>query len=233
MVLKKDFKLNKNQINLLFNEGHVKLPQFKWKADLNNINDVQNQNKNFIEFSILHQKYIKQFDIINSLQLQLKELAENKLGIKIKTNNIYCITRVISTKDTKEAYRAHFDSHVFTLITPVKIPKIKNNSDKGELVLFPKLRNEPKNEIINMIGKVNFKKFNNEIKLNELKDKKKFIEFDFFDMEPAIFLGRQGLHFNKPLKLSEGSTRITLLTHFFDPSPFWSIGNVNRLLRNR
>ena len=65
-----------------------------------------------------------------------------------------------------------------------------------------------------MIGKVNFKKFNNEIKLNELKDKKKFIEFDFFDMEPAIFLGRQGLHFNKPLKLSEGSTRITLLTHF-------------------
>ena len=64
--------------------------------------------------------------------MQLKELAENKLGIKIKTNNIYCITEVISTKDTKEAYRAHFDSRIYVNYS-CKDPKIKNNSDKGEL----------------------------------------------------------------------------------------------------
>ena len=57
--------------------------------------------------------------------------------------------------------------------------------------------------------------------------------FDFNELNPIIFLGRQSFHYNKPFKSLDGSKRITMLTHFFDPSPRIGLGALNRLIRGR
>ena len=45
---------------------------------------------------------------------------------------------------------------------------------------------------------------------------KDFVEFDFKDETPMLFLGRVTLHGNRGFKEDMTSHRITLLTHFFD-----------------
>ena len=52
----------------------------------------------------------------------------------------------------------HFDSHIFTLVTPVIIPKTKS-SESGQLITFPNLRVEPIGEIYNIISKLYYKFF--------------------------------------------------------------------------
>ena len=44
-------------------------------------------------------------------------------------------------------FRAHFDSHLFTLVLPLKIPLSQDLGKSGELVYFPNIRVAPKNEI--------------------------------------------------------------------------------------
>ena len=62
---------------------------------------------------------------------------------------------------------------------------------------------------------------------------KEYNEFDFADNIPVLFLGRVTLHGNRGFKEEMENYRITLLTHFFDPSPKYGIGNILRLLRSR
>ena len=48
------------------------------------------------------------------------------------------------------------NSHLFTLVTPVVIPKLKE-PESGQLIVFPKIRNEPTSELSNFLGKLKFK----------------------------------------------------------------------------
>ena len=59
--------------------------------------------------------------------------------------------------DTSEGYRGHFDSHLFTLVTPINIPEYEETNDIGQLHFFPKTRRTPRNEIQNIYGKIAYK----------------------------------------------------------------------------
>ena len=56
---------------------------------------------------------------------------------------------------------------------------------------------------------------------------------DFLDYSPLLFIGNTTLHTNKQVSLDCSSYRLTLLAHFFDPSPKYGIGSILRALRNR
>ena len=125
-----------------------------------------------------------------------------------------------------------FDSHLFTLVTPVVIPKA-NDSESGQLILFPKIRKEPKLEILNILGKLRYKIFyGNKKGFDNLISKNKHVELDFTNLNPVLFLGRQSFHGNRSFAKLPDGIRITLLTHFFDPNSK-GIGNILRKLRNR
>jgi len=55
----------------------------------------------------------------------------------------------------------------------------------------------------------------------------------FQDFRPLLFLGRQTFHGNMPVDVSFAGGRLTLLTHFFDPSPPWGVGGILRKIRAR
>ena len=56
---------------------------------------------------------------------------------------------------------------------------------------------------------------------------------DFRDYQPLLFVGNTTLHTNYPVSPDCSSYRLTLLAHFFDPSPKYGIGGFLRLIRNR
>ena len=56
---------------------------------------------------------------------------------------------------------------------------------------------------------------------------------NFRDYQPLLFIGNTTLHTNYPVSSSCASYRLTLLAHFFDPSPKYGVGGLLRLLRNR
>ena len=58
-------------------------------------------------------------------------------------------------------------------------------------------------------------------------------EDNFRNYEPLLFIGNTTLHTNYPVSLGCSSYRLTLLAHFFDPSPKFGVGGLLRLLRNR
>ena len=64
-------------------------------------------------------------------------------------------------------YRAHFDSHLFTLVLPIKIPISMKLVHLGTYFLS-NLRNFPKNEIINFYEKMYYKKFASKKGLDQL-----------------------------------------------------------------
>ena len=56
---------------------------------------------------------------------------------------------------------------------------------------------------------------------------------DFRDYQPLLFIGNTTLHTNYPVSNNCSSYRLTLLAHFFDPSPKYGVGGLLRLIRNR
>ena len=61
---------------------------------------------------------------------------------------------------------------------------------------------------------------------------KNYEEFNFNNLNPILFLGRQSFHGNRSFAKVPDGIRITLLTHFFDPSS-GGIGALLRKIRNR
>ena len=151
--------LSDNQISKLFTNGFVELPNLKFNSDKFNLNEVVSNSENIYNTnSSIHDKYSKEFNIKTRIRDQLIELSKKYLNISVNKNDLYCITRVVKSFDNKESYRGHFDSHLFTLVTPVNIPKT-NDNESGQLILFPNLRKEPKYEFMNIIDKIYYKYF--------------------------------------------------------------------------
>ncbi len=147
-------------------------------------------------------------------------------------DDIYTISRIVYSFDNLESYRGHFDSHIFTLVTPVVIPNA-NDRESGQLIVFPKIRKEPSNELSNILGKLKFKLlYANKKGFKNLMKKNTYEEFDFTNLNPVLFLGRQSFHGNRSFAKAPDGIRVTLLTHFFDPNSK-GIGNLLRKLRNR
>ena len=223
--------MTNNDIELLISQGYVKLPSLRSIEDPSEIINAKHSST-YTSGSEFQKRYHEIIDL-NKITNQLSEIAFSKFNIKVDKTDVYKILRVVQSSNIKESYRMHFDSHLFTLVTPVVIPKI-SSSESGQLITFPNLRVEPISNIYNFVSKLFYKFFfqgkKNIIKLSKTN---KTVEFDFSDNVPILFLGRSTLHGSRGFDKIPDGIRITMLTHFFDPSPKYGIGNLIRLIRNR
>jgi hypothetical protein len=218
----------------LLENGYVKLPSI---ADLE-LSQISNRissqisNQTYTELNEEHKVFIGKLFLEKHLAPKLFDLAQKKFNYKGLISNQYHVARLAKPGDHK--YRAHFDSHIFTLVIPLQIPEAISFGDSiGELVYFPNMRSFPQNPFIDFIGKLWFKKYSSQSGIKNLAIKKKMNINSFRDYEPILFLGNTVFHANKPVSSNSDSHRLTLLAHYFDPFPKYSIGNLLRKIRFR
>ena len=161
------------------------------------------------------------------------ELAKKMFSYKGDLSNQYHVARKVEPGNSKEMFRAHFDSHLFTMVLPIKIPDATEGGTAGDLIFFPNARKAPSNEISNFIGKAFYKKYASKEGMDSFSLKNQSKIDDFRDYQPLLFIGNTTLHTNYPVSNNCSSYRLTLLAHFFDPSPKYGVGGLLRLIRNR
>lgn len=223
-------------LDSLVQDGYCFLPSLK---DFFNLDDVYEQclgemgKKNYAENTQAHLAFVNQSGITAELSAALFKLAKKDFGYQGTEENQYHVSRLVRPGKISEGYRGHFDSHLFTLVVPIQIPSGTNSEEAGELLFFPGIRNEPTGELSNFYGKLFYKKFAMQSGFESLARSNSLIVADFKDLRPLLFLGRQTFHGNKPVSSSLHKNRLTLLSHFFDPSPRWGAGNILRKIRLR
>lgn len=220
----------------MLNDGAVKLPSVKdaiWRKETYKDCLEAMGNKSYGENLDPNLRFLKNTNILSSLLPKLVEISQEKMGVTVDSSDIYNVCRLVRPGDKAEGYRGHFDSHLFTLVTPINIPNFENIKDAGQLHYYPYARLRPTSEIKNVIGKMSYKRFNTQKGFDKLALKKKRIIEDFQDYCPLLFLGNTTFHGNSPVQFNSTENRMTILTHFFDPSPKYGIGNMMRKIRSR
>jgi hypothetical protein len=226
-------------INLdeLLTNGFIRLDQ-----PLNNYCDLtqytsimveQIGNQTFTEKNSSHLELLSKLGVFDILLPKLFQLASEKLGYKGSLNDQYHVARIVRSYNNIEKYRGHFDSHLFTLVLPLHIPDFEDDCENGELIFLPNARKQPLNEFINIVEKLYFKKYSSKSGMRSLGFKSKLNVELFEENKPLLFVGNTTFHANKALQGDFNKMRLTLLSHFFDPSPSWGIGNLMRKLRAR
>lgn len=219
----------------LVEEGFVKLPPLNL-FDLDMLaSDISSEmgSATFKELCSSHKKFMDKLSVNKYLTPKLFDIAQKLYNFKGDISSQYHIARKVEPGNSKEMYRAHFDSHLFTMVLPIKIPNSIGMGTAGELIYFPNARKSPKNEISNLIGKTYHKKFASKKGLEKFScSNKKKVE-NFREYQPLLFVGNTTLHTNHPVSSDCSSYRLTLLAHFFDPSSKYGVGSFFRLLRNR
>ena len=216
--------------------GATKLPSVEaelWRSEVykNCLNQIG--QKSYAENLEANINFIHRTHIIDHLLPRLVELAEVQFGKRVKHNDVYNICRLVRPGDLSEGFRGHFDSHLFTLVTPINIPNFKSIEKGGQLHYFPKARNQPNNEMNNIFLKAIYKKYNSEKGFDKLSLRKhRFID-DFQDYRPLLFIGNTTFHGNAQVQADSNDNRMTILTHFFDTSPKYGVGAIMRNLRRR
>jgi hypothetical protein len=215
--------------------GHVKLPSLKQfnMADIANKINTEMNGKTFMELGDFHKSFLQDLGIEKHLTPKLFKIAQEVFDYNGDEDNQYHIARRVEPGNSKEMYRAHFDSHLFTLVLPIKIPSAPPSDSIGDLLYFPKARKVPKNEISNFFGKVAFKRFASKKGMEKLALQQDLRVDNFQDYSPLLFIGNTTLHTNRKVSESCSSYRLTLLAHFFDPSPKYGVGSILRLVRGR
>lgn len=226
--------IDSNLENLL-EHGFVKLPSLKmFELDLlaNGISDEMGP-LTFKEFGSRHKIFLDKLEVNKYLTPKLLDIARDYFNYKGDLSNQYHVARKVEPGNSKEMFRAHFDSHLFTMVLPIKIPDMNQDGSAGELMYFPNARKGPRNEISNFIGKAFYKKYASKEGLEKFSLRSQKRVDNFRDYQPLLFIGNTTLHTNYPVSSSCSSYRLTLLAHFFDPSPKYGVGSLLRLIRNR
>ena len=224
-----------SRLEQLLENGFVKLPTLS-EFDLDLVaSDISNEmgSLTFKELGQYHEIFLDILDIYNYLAPKLLEIAKSKFGYNGNESNQYHVARKVEPGNSKEMFRAHFDSHLFTMVLPIKIPENKEDGSAGDLIYFPNARKAPSNEITNFIGKAFYKKYASKEGMDNFSKSHKKIIDSFKDYQPLLFIGNTTLHTNFPVSIDCTSYRLTLLAHFFDPSPKYGVGGLLRYLRNR
>jgi len=220
----------------LAREGFVRLPPLKDFFDIeghaDRILDSVGERV-FVESCDSHQNFLNELNIQKELAPKLLALAQTRYGYKGTINNQYHIARKIGRENQREAYRAHFDSHLFTLVLPLRVPNIETKDSRGQLIVFPRLRRHPRSEVENFLGKLWYHQYANRKGVAKLMASKTSFEETFEDNRPLLFLGNTNFHTNREIADSITTNRLTLLAHFFDPSPRYGIGSFLRYVRKR
>ncbi|WP_189465792.1 hypothetical protein [Litchfieldella qijiaojingensis] len=216
--------------------GFIRFPPLSTFVDIERYaKDVigEIKDKTFVESSPAHVKLLDALEVKAVLAPILFDIAKDKFGYTGDLDSQCHMARLVKPGNAVEQYRAHFDSHIFTLIIPLVIPANSLGKEVGELLFMPNARRNPESEFENIAGKVFFKIYARKSSVLRLEKDNKF-EVEFFsDYRPLLFLGRTTFHVNKPVALGASSARLTLLSHFFDPGPKFGIGKIMRSLRNR
>ncbi len=224
-----------NFVNDLLENGISKLPSIKNLRNFSNLRKEAIEELNDKTFKSNLTSHRKILDLMNFNQIIFPELLKIvKLKFKyLESNNSYHIARFIKPGQVSESYRGHFDSHTFTMVIPILIPDDKNIKERGQLICFPNFRSHPKNELINIAQKIYYKKYLGKNSINKLAKKKKCFELTFDDYKPVIFFGTKTFHLNKELSKENSTSRLTFLSHYFDTSSKFGIGNIMRIIRKR
>lgn len=223
-------------LTTLVENGSVKLPSVEnadWRSEIHKQCINQMGNKTYGENIPANLALLDTFGINQILKPKLVELANKIFSLKVNSSDVYNVCRLVRAGTLSEGYRGHFDSHLFTLVTPINIPNFGEIKNGGQLNYFPKSRDFPKTELSNIARKISFKRFNSEAGFNRLSQKTKLIVDDFSDYRPLLFIGNTTFHGNAPLDGGSTENRMTLLTHFFDPASKHGVGALMRKLRNR
>ena len=223
------------KLESLVQKGYVKLPSLEI-FDLHTVAESINSDMDgatFAELCASHKLFLEDLDLDNTLIPKLFEIAKNELGYKGEISNQYHIARRVEPGNSIEMFRAHFDSHLFTMVLPIKIPVAQDSGTVGDLIYFPNARKSPTNEISNAFDKLVHKRFASKEGLEVFGKSHNQITDDFSDYSPLLFVGNTTLHTNKQVSQDCSSYRLTLLAHFFDPSPRYGVGGMLRMLRNR
>ena len=224
-----------SRLEQLIDVGYVKLPSLS-EYDLDFLaSDISNEmgTSTFKELGLNHKKFLDDFEFHKYLTPKLHKIAKEAFNYKGDLSNQYHVARKVEPGNSKEMFRAHFDSHIFTMVLPIKIPDANQDGSAGELMYFPNARKAPKNEISNFIGKAFYKKYASKEGLEKFSLSSPQKVDNFRDYQPLLFIGNTTLHTNYPVSSSCASYRLTLLAHFFDPSPKYGVGGLLRLIRNR
>ena len=175
------------------------------QVDLNDLEDGFHVNNN------IHLDFVSSTPQIKSIIGSLKDLV---IGKNIAWNMIN-VARVVK-QSSPEKYRTHFDSHLYTLVVPLKISNDETDL-RGQLYLSPNLRKQPINDLINVFQKFLAFRWRGEKGFLKLKSLDKIRVFDLKKGEAILFNGSRSLHGN--LENASDATRITLITHMSDPFP--------------
>lgn len=216
--------------------GFVKFPTLSELIDTERYAvDILSEHggKTFVESTPAQSKLLDDLGVKSFLAPILFEFAKEKFGYQGSVDDQYHVSRFVYPGSDVEKYRAHFDSHLFTLVIPLIIPTSSLGEEVGELLLMPRARRNPKSEIENILGKIYFKRYSSKWAMTRLL-KARECEVELFpDQCPLLFLGQTTLHANKAVSLGASSVRLTSLSHFFDPGATCGIGKLLRTLRNR
>tara|TARA_Y100000996_G_scaffold415244_1_gene408902 strand:- start:1089 stop:1796 length:708 start_codon:yes stop_codon:yes gene_type:complete len=224
-----------SRLEKLIDVGYVKLPSLS-EYDLDFLaSDISNEmgTSTFKELGLNHKKFLDDFEFQKYLTPKLHKIAKEAFNYKGDLSNQYHVARKVEPGNSKEMFRAHFDSHIFTIVLPIKIPETSDEGTSGDLIYFPYARKVPSNEITNFIGKAYYKKYASKEGMEKFSSNNTKKIDNFRDYQPLLFIGNTTLHTNYPVSLGCSSFRLTLLAHFFDPSPKYGIGGFLRFLRNR
>tara|TARA_B100000287_G_C20621886_1_gene776264 strand:- start:150 stop:857 length:708 start_codon:yes stop_codon:yes gene_type:complete len=224
-----------SRLEQLLEKGFVKLPSLRiFDLDFlaNSISDEMG-SLTFKELGSAHKIFLDSLLLDKYLNPKLIKIAQDVFNYKGDISNQYHVARKVEPGNSKEMFRAHFDSHLFTMVLPIKIPEITEEGTAGDLIYFPYARKAPSNEISNFIGKAYYKKYASKEGMEKFSSHSQKKVDNFRDYEPLLFIGNTTLHTNYPVSLGCSSYRLTLLAHFFDPSPKYGVGGLLRLIRNR
>ena len=213
--------------------GFAKLPSILSLVEENNYLEMFQsaaQHKTYKENSESHLKLVDDMDLHKLFDALYDHGTQ--LGLNIDKADRYFISRYVNNGQSSEGYRGHFDSHFITIVLPVLIPQDGVQHDCGELMVVPNMRGHNSSEIINILQKIYFKKFNTAKKYEDLIASGKGRVLNFRDYEPLVFYGNRTFHGNFPLKNSHFD-RLTFLCHLYDTSPRYGIGSLLRKLRKR
>lgn len=219
----------------IFEQGFSYLPSIKKLIEQNNILDEALEEIGSKTYSTNNAAHLKLMNLMNLEPLfeSVFNKAIKDLKVSIKTSDRYFVARKVNPGQSSEKYRAHFDSHLLTVVLPISIPTPKTGLvERGELKAAPNARKFPKYEIINIFQKAYWKKYASEEGFSIVSKKTRVLTEYFDDYRPLAFFGTTTLHGNNYVS-EKADSRLTFLCHLYDPSPKYGIGALLRKIRSR
>ena len=215
-----------NIINDLDTKGFAEIDNILNTDDYKQINSFINLKKNEFNsnnFSLSDKELSEEiFEVIpkktDFVNLYNHILNYNNIKISNIDKHLHKVLGVRKGTDhkSKKIPMYHFDAYLITILIPILVPEI-NLKDKGELIIFPNIRNIHKSMFTNFVVKFFTQNifFRYLINSSIFKILKKKIILNLNKEKIYIFYGYKTFH--GVGKLGKNINRSTLLYHIYNP----------------